>query len=503
MRAHTSNCRTHSFLAMPCLPLLALLGCSTPTENNPTGTPQPLDAGMPDAAIAHASPDGAGRDAASSPDTATGADGSRADTTDARATPDGGDEDGASGDGRPYNPPFPRLGAYPIGGPQNYGAADFLTIAARYHVVIVSNWQGFSSNSMTMAEVFSNIKSHSTVGTKLFSYVSNNETEPTLETSLLSEASSQKWYLYPSGTSGAPVPSAYAGATEMNNTTFTKPDGAGKRWIEWYDDFRYAAFVTGDSKDTPNPSGDGFFTDNVFWSPRVNGDWNLDGVTDVDTDPTVQGWYRAGYQAHFEYIRSLWPDSMQIGNLGDWGESESTLGVYDQLLEGGVLEGYLGDSWSFETWGGFDVMMAAYKKTMDALLPPKLGIIGDDQSATDYQGMRYGLGATLMDDGYYYHSNGGGYAPPPLWFDEFDSNLGHPSTTAQGARQTGAWQNGVWRRDFDNGIVLVNPKGNGSQTVNLGGSFTKLQGTQAPSVNSGATVTSVTLADRDGVILKR
>ena len=56
-------------------------------------------------------------------------------------------------------------------------------------------------------------------------------------------------------------------------------------------------------------------------------------------------------------------------------------------------------------------------------------------------------------------------------------------STSQGARQTAPWMQGVWRRDFDNGIVLVNPKGNGSQTVSLGGTFTKLKGTQAPTVN--------------------
>jgi len=61
----------------------------------------------------------------------------------------------------------------------------------------------------------------------------------------------------------------------------------------------------------------------------------------------------------------------------------------------------------------------------------------------------------------------------------------------------------VWRRDFDNGIVLVNPAGNGAKTVDLGGTFHKLTGTQAPDINNGATVTSVTLADRDGIVLSR
>jgi hypothetical protein len=478
--------------------LMTQAGCSSAaaggTERGPTS-----DAASPEASRGDAtSPVGdAARVDAGDGAAHPHADGASTDGHADAAATDGGDDGGA------YSPPFPRLGAYPIGSPQNYGAADFLATAAKYHVVIVSNWQGFSNNSMSMADVFSNIKSHSIVGTKLFSYVNNNETESWDEAPILDEISAQKWYLYASGTSGSPVASAYPGATEANNTLFPKPDSGGEIWNDWYTDFRYAAFVTGDSMDTPNVYGDGFFMDNMGWMPAVNGDWNLDGTVDSMNDATVQGWYRAGYQHYVQHISSLWPGSLQLGNLATWGQSSSTLGVYDHMVQGGVLEGYLGDSWSFETWGGFDVMMAAYKKTMDALAPPKLGIIGDDQSATDYQGMRYGLGATLMDDGYYYHSDGGSYAPPPLWFDEFDSSLGYPSSSAQGARQSGPWQSGVWRRDFDHGIVLVNPKGNGAQTVSLGGSFTKLKGTQDPSVNDGSTVTSVTLQDRDGIILHR
>jgi hypothetical protein len=68
---------------------------------------------------------------------------------------------------------------------------------------------------------------------------------------------------------------------------------------------------------------------------------------------------------------------------------------------------------------------------------------------------------------------------------------------------TSAWQNGVYRRNFQNGIVLVNPKGNGTRTVTLETNYVKIRGTQAPSVNSGATVRTVTLKDRDGIILLR
>jgi hypothetical protein len=86
-----------------------------------------------------------------------------------------------------------------------------------------------------------------------------------------------------------------------------------------------------------------------------------------------------------------------------------------------------------------------------------------------------------------------------VYFDEYGAKLGAATT----GPQKSAWQAGVYRRDFQNGIILVNPKGNGTRTVNLGGTFRKLKGTQAPSINNGALVTSVTLKDRDGIVLLR
>ncbi|HEX4674579.1 MAG TPA: hypothetical protein VH209_04580, partial [Steroidobacteraceae bacterium] len=56
---------------------------------------------------------------------------------------------------------------------------------------------------------------------------------------------------------------------------------------------------------------------------------------------------------------------------------------------------------------------------------------------------------------------------------------------------------------FDNGIVLVNPKGNGPQTVTLETSYLKIKGAQDPVTNNGQSVTTVTLKDRDGIVLLR
>ena len=87
--------------------------------------------------------------------------------------------------------------------------------------------------------------------------------------------------------------------------------------------------------------------------------------------------------------------------------------------------------------------------------------------------------------------------------------MGQPVNGSSGTAQTGAWKNGVWMREFQNGVVLWNPKGNGSQTVDLStltspsghAGLKHIAGKMETTVNNGQAVTSVTLQDRDGVIL--
>ncbi len=80
-----------------------------------------------------------------------------------------------------------------------------------------------------------------------------------------------------------------------------------------------------------------------------------------------------------------------------------------------------------------------------------------------------------------------GWEEPDVWLDEVEFYVGGAD---------------LFRRDFDNGIVLVNGTWS-PQTVALGGEFRKILGTQDPDVNDGATVTEVNLPDRDALILLR
>lgn len=66
----------------------------------------------------------------------------------------------------------------------------------------------------------------------------------------------------------------------------------------------------------------------------------------------------------------------------------------------------------------------------------------------------------------------------------------------------------MWAREFEGGIAIMNPKGNGPATLtiqDLGRQRWKhFLGTEDPDTNNGQDVTdSITLADRDGVILLR
>jgi hypothetical protein len=59
----------------------------------------------------------------------------------------------------------------------------------------------------------------------------------------------------------------------------------------------------------------------------------------------------------------------------------------------------------------------------------------------------------------------------------------------------------VFRRDFDNAVVIVNATPS-SRTVDLGGAFQRIRGTQDP-INNGASLTAVTVAPYDTAILVR
>jgi hypothetical protein len=74
--------------------------------------------------------------------------------------------------------------------------------------------------------------------------------------------------------------------------------------------------------------------------------------------------------------------------------------------------------------------------------------------------------------------------------------------SAPNSAGTGSPEKGVFRRDFERGIVVVNTTAV-PVTIPLERSFKKLKGHQDPATNDGSEVDSVTVGPRDATILLR
>lgn len=396
-------------------------------------------------------------------------------------------------------PPFPRIAGVQYGGPFNYNDSTYQAQLAKQSITLLQYWPGMAPGGESMESVVKAIKAINP-NDLVFLYTNTDESwtsgsNAPAFAAVASQMSSMKWWLYTNTSYSSPVLSYFGdGGYTINNTPNTPKDSQGDDSIDWLSKWfvsTYAGQV---------PDIDGLFMDNVFTQPRVSGDWYRNGSDLSASDPKAQAALQSGYERWFSMTHQLMPGKYQLGNVATWAQSGAAIpSGYVNMADGGLLEGEIGASWSIESWGGWQAALNQYDSVMSAVNAPKLVIFNQYGSPTDYQSFRYGLATCLMNDGYYAFTNTSAGYSGVVWFDEYNANLGQPTSSPP----TKAWQNGVWRRDFTNGIALVNPKGNGPQTVQLGGTFVKIKGSQASSVNNGQTVTSVTLQDRDGIILLR
>lgn len=235
----------------------------------------------------------------------------------------------------------------------------------------------------------------------------------------------------------------------------------------------------------------------------------------------------------------------QYANAYQFGRTALLTSGLDNL-QGGLLENVMGAglaSWEVNQTGnpntggsyasGWPNLLNNYYTGMDFCLPPKyvgLGcrlpttdgnhssIFGSSTavtagSALEYQLMRYGLCTASLDDGFFAPGAISTYDYATLrWYDEYGDDslaqvnvkrgyLGLGLTPRPTVPFISQGSLGVWYRAFTNGEVYVNPRGNGVQTITLPGQRRALTGTQQPSINNGALVSSITLQDGDGRIL--
>ncbi|MBI5222145.1 MAG: hypothetical protein HY980_01465, partial [Candidatus Magasanikbacteria bacterium] len=154
--------------------------------------------------------------------------------------------------------------------------------------------------------------------------------------------------------------------------------------------------------------------------------------------------------------------------------------------------------------GEWGKVMVGWKKNKLNNKQPLLTIINANTRNTgkndNYRQVRYGLATALLEDGYFSYDYGDKDHGQLWWYDEYDVNLGKSISVASSKNKNSEYAADVWRRDFEHGLAVVNSAGD-EQTVDLGGEYEKIHGTQDTTVNDGSIVTETTLDGYDGLVL--
>jgi hypothetical protein len=225
-----------------------------------------------------------------------------------------------------------------------------------------------------------------------------------------------------------------------------------------------------------------------------------------------------------EGIRQLLPKVREL--LNGKPLIANSFGAYQDLLNGSIYESFPGN-WSEtipETYGDWEKKMLGlegYINVSNDGYMPNFSLVEtydiedyfenspmDDPSfVPNYQRMRWGITTALLGNGYFSYelSLSGHGVFGLLWFDEYDNAglkkgyLGYPTSDAYIIQDYG--QDGkVFRRNFDNGIVICNPSER-ETTITLERSYKLIKGTQVSTINTGKWVTFITVAPKDGRIL--
>jgi len=204
---------------------------------------------------------------------------------------------------------------------------------------------------------------------------------------------------------------------------------------------------------------------------------------------TIGGW-RSNMATFLEQIRQALPgveiehNSLWFANTDNGGNRDADPYIQRQIAAADVIHlerGIASDAGLTGGTGPWSVyQLLAYIDRVHAA--GKAVTLGE--YTLDPTGQEYGLA------GYFLISNGSDRygdmnSTPNSWWSGLNVNLGTPS----GAR---TYNNGLFRRDFSGGTVLLNEPGAGWVTVPLNGTYTRID---------GSSVTSVTLGPKQGAIL--
>jgi len=232
-----------------------------------------------------------------------------------------------------------------------------------------------------------------------------------------------------------------------------------------------------------NTCYNGVFADNV-WNTVTAGWWDLSSPV---PDPTSSNWHNATI-AFLQYIKA----NLMSGKIIIVNTDEFDTDDYLAVADGQMLEGYVHEPW-------VNVTVVNHRVTIDCLARKSATgkiVLADSGTLTTnasqaqidnmsnycYASFLIGLNGSQASYGWSQNPTGAynTVTYPPI----MDTNIGSPTDQYYSSQN-------VYMRDFTSGKVLFNPSAN-SYTINLGGTYTLLNGTS---------VTRIGLAPYTGEIL--
>lgn len=277
----------------------------------------------------------------------------------------------------------------------------------------------------------------------------------------------------------------------LNLSDGADPDGTGKRFNDYLPEF---------VADTLQASGlwDGVFYDNawgdVSWVNSPDLDLDNDGRAEAAAE--ADRLWAIGYKKMLAKTRQLTgPEFIIIGN-------GRVYDGYQGLLNGMMLESFPSSWENGGTWAG---SMETYLKLPAINANPSLPVINIyDKNQANYRHVRFGLASTLMGVGYFSYDYDVSNHGQTWWYDEYGVNLGpavsQPYNLLAPANPS-VLQSGLWRRDFRNGVAIVNSTVKRQTYVLQKEELERLTGTQDTKINNGQMVNYLALDPQDGLIL--
>ncbi|KKQ59877.1 MAG: hemolysin-type calcium-binding region domain protein [Parcubacteria group bacterium GW2011_GWE2_38_18] len=247
---------------------------------------------------------------------------------------------------------------------------------------------------------------------------------------------------------------------------------------------------------------DGIMYDTVdssitHYSKRGGIDIDGDGRKD-DSGHVNQRW-QEGMSELFKKTR------MALGNKKIILINGSSLDSYQPYINGRMFETF---PTPWEGNGSWSSSMNQYIVRLPAKnLQNNVYVINGNTNNTgaqnDYKKLRFGLTSTLQSDGYFSFDYGDQSHAQTWWYDEYNVKLGKAISKPYNLLEpnNSTIKPGLWRRDFENGVSIVNSTNNEQRFVFNQEEFEKIRGTQDKVINDGTKINWLKLGAKDGIIL--